>query len=107
MSRYIFGAYVEADLREIRDHIAKDSPESARRIMVRFVNAFRLLAKQPGLGHTREDLLESAIRFWPVDSYLILYLAERTPIEIVAVVHGAQGRTGDRKPPRGMKRRIP
>jgi len=31
MSRYIFGRCVEADLREIRDYIAKDSPESARR----------------------------------------------------------------------------
>jgi plasmid stabilization system protein ParE len=50
VSRYIFGRYVEGDLREIRDHIAKDSPVSARRMMVRFVNAFRLPAKQPELG---------------------------------------------------------
>jgi hypothetical protein len=26
MSRFIFGLYVEGDLREIRDQIAKDSP---------------------------------------------------------------------------------
>ena len=90
MSRYIFGRYVEGDLREIRDHIAKDSPDSARRMMVRFVNAFRLLAKQPELGHPREDLLEPAIRFWPVGSYVILYVAARKPIEILAVVHGAR-----------------
>jgi plasmid stabilization system protein ParE len=58
--------------------------------MVRFVNAFRLLAKQPEPGHAREDLLDRAIRFWPVGDYLILYLPGTTPIEIVGVVHGAR-----------------
>jgi len=90
VSRYVFGPYVEGDLREIRDHIAKDSPDSAHRMMVRFVDAFRLLAKQPRLGHVREDLLQSPIRFWPVGAYLILYVAARTPMEILAVVHGAR-----------------
>jgi plasmid stabilization system protein ParE len=61
--RYKFGRYVEGDLREIRDHIARDNPDSARRTMVRFVSAFRLLAKRPELGHPREDLLQPAIRF--------------------------------------------
>lgn len=90
MSRYIFGRYVEGDLREIRDRIARESPYSARRMMVRFLNAFRLLAKRPEMGHVREDLLEPAIRFWPVGAHLILYLAAGTPIEILAVVHGAR-----------------
>jgi plasmid stabilization system protein ParE len=90
VSRYIFGGYVEGDLREIRDYIARDSPYSARRMMIRFVNAFRLLAKQPELGHVRQDLLEPAIRFWPVGAYLILYRPAKTPIEILAVVHGAR-----------------
>lgn len=89
MSRYVFGSYVEGDLREIRDHIAKDSPDSARRLMVHFIHAFRLLSKQPELGHAREDLLEPSIRFWPVGAYLILYTAS-IPIEILAVVHGAR-----------------
>ena len=77
MSRYIFGSYVEGDLREIRDYIAMDSADSARRMMVRFVSAFRLLAKHPELGHMRQDLLEPAIRFWPLGAYLILYQAEK------------------------------
>ncbi|MCX6633136.1 MAG: type II toxin-antitoxin system RelE/ParE family toxin [Candidatus Solibacter sp.] len=89
MSRFLFGRYVEGDLREIRDYIAKESPESARRLMVRFVGAFRLLANQPELGHVREDLPSPVLRFWPVGSYLVVYLAEK-PIEIVAIVHGAR-----------------
>jgi plasmid stabilization system protein ParE len=90
VTRFVFGRYVEGDLREIRDHIAKDNPESARRLMVRFVEAFRLLAKRPELGHAREDLPVPSLRFWPVGSYLVIYFAERQPIEIVAVVHGAR-----------------
>jgi len=35
------------DLREIRDHIACNGPDAARRMMVRFVAGFGLLAKQP------------------------------------------------------------
>jgi plasmid stabilization system protein ParE len=90
MSRFLCGRGVEGDLREIRDHIRKDSPESARRLMVRFLGAFRLLARRPQLGHVREDLLMPALRFWPVGLYLVIYLADKQPIEIVAVVHGAR-----------------
>jgi plasmid stabilization system protein ParE len=82
--------FVEGDLREIRDYIAKDSPESARRLMVQFVGAFRLLAKRPQLGRVRADLPVSELRYWPVGPYLVIYLAARQPIEIVAVVHGAR-----------------
>ena len=90
MTRFVFGCYVEADLREIRDHIAKQNPEAARLMMVRFLSAFRLLAKHPSLGHSREDLAKADINFWPVGTYLILYVAHRRPIEILAVVHGAR-----------------
>lgn len=89
MSRFLFGRYVEGDLREIRDYIAKESPESARRLMVRFVGAFRLLANHPELGHVREDLQVPSLRFWPVGPYLVVYLAKK-PIEVVAIVHGAR-----------------
>jgi plasmid stabilization system protein ParE len=89
VSRFLFGRYVEGDLREIRDTIAQGSPGAALRLMVRFVGAFRLLANRPELGHVREDLPVPSLRFWPVGSYLVIYLAQK-PIEIVAIVHGAR-----------------
>jgi len=60
----------------------------ARRLMVRFVGAFRLLANHPELGHAREDLPVSPLDSgrWP---YLVVYLAKK-PVEIVAIVHGAR-----------------
>jgi plasmid stabilization system protein ParE len=89
VSRFVFSRYVQSDLREIRDYIGRDNWESARQLMVQFIGAFRLLAKQPQLGHAREDLLP-VLRFWPVGPYLIIYVVDRRPIEIVAVVHGAR-----------------
>ena len=89
MSRFLFGRYVEGDLREIRDTIAQGSPGAALRLMVRFVGAFRLLANRPELGHVREDLPVPSLRFWAVGSYLVVYRAEKL-IEIVAIVHGAR-----------------
>jgi plasmid stabilization system protein ParE len=64
VTRFLFGRYVEGYLREIRDYIRKDNSESARRLMMRFVEAFRLLANRPELGHAREDLPEPALRFY-------------------------------------------
>jgi hypothetical protein len=40
VSRFLFGRYVESDLRGIRDHVRKDSPDAARRLMIRFVLPF-------------------------------------------------------------------
>ena len=50
----------------------------------------RLMAQHPKLGQGRKDRVEPSIRFWPVAAYLIVYQAVRTPIEILAVVHGAR-----------------
>ena len=52
--------------------------------------AFERLAALPGLGHRREDLTDRPLRFWTVEAYLVIYRAERTPIEIVAVTRGGR-----------------
>ena len=42
------------------------------------------------MGHRREDLTRYPVLFWPVGAYLIIYRAERPPIEIVAVTQGSR-----------------
>jgi toxin ParE1/3/4 len=37
-----------------------------------------------------EDLIDQRYRFWRVWSYLIVYRWQSSPIEIIAVVHGAR-----------------
>jgi plasmid stabilization system protein ParE len=77
--RFLFGRYVESDLRQIRDHIRKDNPESARQLMVRFVNVFRLLADRPEIGHAREDLRSLRFDFGPLGPTLSSILARSSP----------------------------
>ena len=48
----------------------------------------RLVAKNPALGHVREDLTDEPVRFWLVFSYLIVYDPSRKPVEIARVLHG-------------------
>lgn len=47
--------------------------------------AIRRLAEMPSLGHVRRDLTDQPMLFWPVGRYLIIYRAERRPIEVVRI----------------------
>jgi len=42
------------------------------------------------IGHRREDLTFYPVLIWPVGSYLIIYRAERRPLDIVAVTQGSR-----------------
>ncbi len=49
---------------------------------------FAYLAEFPNGGHWRRDLTDAEVRFFSVYSYLIAYLPETKPLQIVAVLHG-------------------
>ena len=101
MSGFVLGPDVELDLDAIWDFIAEDNIDAADRWMDKLFKAFEVLARAPRLGHTRQDLTSYPVRFWPVGSYLVIYRAERDPLEIVAVVQGS------RDIPAFLRRRIP
>ena len=91
MKRYTLSKPAERDLDEIKDYIAEQgSPEAARKVLRNLKAAMHLLARNPGVGHLREDLTDHPVRFWPVYSYLIIYRTEIGPIEIVRVVHASR-----------------
>jgi plasmid stabilization system protein ParE len=83
MKEYVLSTGAELDLDEIWEYIAQDNIRAADR----WVDA---LARNPGMGHKREDLTAYPILFWPVGAYLILYRAQQEFIEIVAVTQGAR-----------------
>ena len=59
MSGYALTPTAQRDLVRIRDYyLAEAGHRVARMMLVEFVEAFRLLAKNPGAGHTRKDLAE-------------------------------------------------
>jgi antitoxin ParD1/3/4/toxin ParE1/3/4 len=88
MAAFVLTPAAEGDIVGILDYIEQDNPPAATRVREALVDAMRLLAEHPGIGHTRADLADELVRFWPVFSYLVIYRPGRNPIEIVRVLHG-------------------
>jgi plasmid stabilization system protein ParE len=78
------------DLQDIWDFVALDNVNAADQLEDEFFEAFEKLARQPRMGHTRPDLTERDVRFWPAGSYLIVYRDLAEVPQIVAVLHGSR-----------------
>jgi hypothetical protein len=48
------------------------------------------LALSPGIGHYHDELLSRKYRFWNFYSYVIAYVWEAKPIQVICVVNGAR-----------------
>ena len=90
MRGYVLGSDALLDLDNIWEYIARDNIDAADRWMEKLFDAFEALVQTPGMGHKREDLTRFPVLFWPVGAYLVIYQAERSPIEIVAVTQGSR-----------------
>jgi plasmid stabilization system protein ParE len=90
MKRFVLTKAARADLDEIFDHIARDNPNAASRVLEKLRQAMQLLARSPEIGHHRRDLASEPVRFWSVYSYLVIYRAEVRPIQIVRVLHASR-----------------
>ena len=90
MSGYILSVDADFDLDDIWDYIAADDIDAADSWIEKLFDAFEALGQTPGMGHRRDDLTSRPVLFWPVGAYLIIYRAERRPIEIVAVTQGSR-----------------
>ena len=90
MSGYVLSVDADFDLDDIWEYIGADSIEAADRWIGKLFDAFEVLGRTPGMGHRREDLTSFPVLFWPVGAYLIIYRAQRHPIEIVAVTQGSR-----------------
>jgi plasmid stabilization system protein ParE len=90
MPGYYLVPEARKDLREILSYIADDSVDASHKVLDRFLEIFELLGENPDMGHFRDDLTTQPVRFFPVYSYLVIYLADSSPVEIVRVLGGAQ-----------------
>ena len=88
MNAYVLSRDAEQDLDDLWDYIADESVDAADRLLGQLFEAFEELAQFPSMGHTRKDLTSFPVLFWPVGNYLVIYRGTRSPIEIVALVHG-------------------
>ena len=90
MNECVLSAGAELGLDEIWEYFAHDNINAADRWIGKLFDAFEAIARNPGIGHKREDLTNYPVLFWPVGAYLILYRVQREQIEIVAVTQGAR-----------------
>ncbi len=75
MSRVRIAEEAEADLVEIWTFIAQDSIEAADQFLERVYDTCQTLARSPGIGRDRADLVRG-IRSFPVGTYLRLRVWE-------------------------------
>jgi plasmid stabilization system protein ParE len=90
MKRFILTPRAEQDLGDIWDYIAADSVEAAGRVLDTLEKTVERLAKNPGLGHMREELADRRHRFFLVYSYLIVYRFGTRPLQVIRVLHAAR-----------------
>lgn len=90
MKRFKLSPEAARDIREIWTYIAADSVKAARKVRLALFDACQRLSENPRMGHTREDLTDQPVLFWPVGSYLIVYDPKAMPLSVIRVVHGAR-----------------
>jgi toxin ParE1/3/4 len=90
MKRFILTPRAQQDVNDIWDYIANDSIEAAGRVLDALENAMIKLAKNPGIGHRRDELTGNRHRLLLVYSYLIVYRHETKPLQIIRVLHAAR-----------------
>ena len=77
-----------ADITNIWEFIAENSPQGAGRVREAILEAIRGLVRFPQQGHQRRDLSSRPLRFRTVRNYLIAYAPDKKPLLVVAVLHG-------------------
>lgn len=90
MPAYLLSPDALQDLQDIWDFVAADNAVAADQLEDEFFSAFEKLAQHPRMGHTRSDVTERDVRFWPAGSYLVVYREGTTALQVLAILHGAR-----------------
>jgi toxin ParE1/3/4 len=86
---YVLAPQAAMDLFEIWRYLKEQTGVAvADRVESAILERLTFLAGTPGAGHYRKDLTDADVKFFSVYSYLIVYRPEKTPLQIVSVLHG-------------------
>jgi toxin ParE1/3/4 len=87
--RYVLAPEAALDLIQIWRHIKRESSLAvADRIESVIRDKIAFLAGSPGAGHSRKNLTDQPVKFFPVYSYLIVYRPDTRPLQVVSILHG-------------------
>jgi plasmid stabilization system protein ParE len=90
VKEYVLSIGSELDLDQIWEFIAQDNFDAADRWVQKIFESFAALPRNPGMGHSRRDLTEYPVLFWPVGAYLIIYREQNELVVVIAVTQGAR-----------------
>jgi len=90
MKGFVLTPRAKQDIEDIWYYIADEDIENADKVLDALEAAMVKLAKNPGIGHWREELADKRHRFFLVYSYLIVYRHETKPLQIIRVLHAAR-----------------
>ncbi len=94
MKAFVLTPRAEQDIGDIWNYIAADSIDAAERVLEALEKTMYRLARNPGIGHLREELADRRHRFFLVYSYLIVYRFETKPLQVIRVLHAARDVAG-------------
>ena len=89
MPRILRRPLAGADIAEIWDFIAEDSIDQADAWIDRLDDKLRLLATQPLMGRSREELA-LGMRSFPFGRYVLFYVPLDDGIDLVRMLHSAR-----------------
>ena len=89
MIRVVVAPEARDDLKQIWRYLAQEaSVPIADRIREKLLASFTMLARNPGIGHKREDLTVLAVLFYRVYQYMVIYSYDSEALRILGVIHG-------------------
>lgn len=90
MPRLIWSPAALRDVQRLYRFLAEKNTDAARRAVKSIRNGVKVIAQQPGIGRSIEDM-EPEYREWPIDfgdsGYVALYRYEGSVAVILAVRH--------------------
>jgi toxin ParE1/3/4 len=83
----VWSGQARADLRAIRDFIARDSEFYASRMVARLIERVERAAQSPTAGHPVHEYHDLPLREVHESSYRIIYRSSDNFFEVVTLVH--------------------
>jgi len=88
---YRLSPEAQGDLTDIKQYLMREGgARLARYVIAEIRQGLQFVAANPGAGHSRDDLTDEPVKFWPVFSYLIVYDPDMKPLGVPRVLHASQ-----------------
>jgi|SRR5580658_4989417 toxin ParE1/3/4 len=86
--RITYSRRARTDIDQIWIYIAKESRDSADRVIDFISGACNLIRRSPYIGRKRDNDLGAGMRSYPSGNYLIFYRVKSGTVRVVRVLHG-------------------